>query len=352
MLGLTVSSVGHGSYLGALDEAARQGYRDATAAALAGGINLLDTASSYREQASERDVGDGIRAYLASGGRRDGFLVVTKAGFLHGDVDEVDAEAWFQREYVDSGVIAKGDILSSHCMTPSFVRHQVARSRRNLGLATLDAVLLHNVEHPLEWGVAETTYYAAVENAFLALEQEVDAGHLQSYGVATWDGFRVPPGTKGHLSLVKLVHAAGQARMRADQAAGHTPKAGQHHFRAIELPVNLAMAEAALVPTQPFRFGAQTILDSARELGMLVLASASLGQMRMRLDPELLGAFEAPTAAQAAMQFTRSVPGVTTALVGMGHPAHAVANAEFACARAPEPGTVKTLLGTGSIHGA
>jgi hypothetical protein len=36
----------------------------------------------------------------------------------------------------------------------------------------------------------------------------------------------------------------------------------------------------------------------------------------------------------------------------MGTPAHAKANAAFAASRAPEPRTVRTLLGTGSIHGA
>lgn len=351
-LGLTVSSLGHGSYLGETDAASRAAYADAVAAALSGGVNVLDTASSYREQASERDVGAGLRRFLAGGGQRDEVVVVTKAGFIHGDVDMPDAEAWFEHEYLDSGVLATGDVVQAHCMTPRFVTHQLARSRRNLGIDTIDVLLLHNVEHPLEWGVSEATFYQAVEAAFTALEQAVDAGHLRHYGVATWDGLRVPPGSRGHLQLVKLVHAAGQARMETDRKAGREPKAGNHHFKAIELPVNLAMAEAALVPTQPFRFGAQTALECAKDLGMMVLASASLGQMRMRLDPGLLGAFAADQPAHAALQFTRSVPGVTTALVGMGNPAHARSNTAFALARPPEPRTVKTLLGTGSIHGA
>jgi aryl-alcohol dehydrogenase-like predicted oxidoreductase len=118
--------------------------------------------------------------------------------------------------------------------------------------------------------------------------------------------------------------------------------------------VNLAMTEAALVPTQPFRFGAQTALDCARDLAMLVLSSASLMQMRVagRVPPEMAQAFGTRTDAETALQFTRSVPGVTTALVGMGDPAHAKSNAAFATSRAPEPRTVRTLLGTGSIHGA
>jgi aryl-alcohol dehydrogenase-like predicted oxidoreductase len=108
------------------------------------------------------------------------------------------------------------------------------------------------------------------------------------------------------------------------------------------------------VPTQPFRFGAQTALDCAKELGMLVLASASLMQMRVagQVPAEMREAFGTRTDAETALQFTRSVPGVTTALVGMADPAHARANAAFAASRAPEPRIVRTLLGTGSLHGA
>src|SRR5205085_2125918 len=141
-----------------------------------------------------------------------------------------------------------------------------------------------------------------------------------------WDGLRTGPGEKGHLSLVKLVHHAGQARLKAGG------KAGDHHFRAIELPVNLAMPEAFLKPTQPFRFGAQTPLAAAKDLGMLVLASASLVQMRVagRIPPEYAAALGTKDDAETALQFARSVPGVTAALVGMGWPQHAADNARFA----------------------
>ena len=71
-----------------------------------------------------------------------------------------------------------------------------------------------------------------------------------------------------------------------------------------------------------------------------------------RIPPEYAMALGTRGDAATALQFTRSVPGVTTALVGMGRPEHATANAAFATSHAPDSGTVKTLLGTGSIHGA
>lgn len=345
--GLTLSSLGMGTYLGETDPGSRLAYQEAAAAALGAGVNVLDTAANYRDQASERDLGRAIRHFVQGGGDRAGIVVATKAGFLHGDCDEADPEAWFQREYLDSGVLHKADVRSGHSIAPSYVRHELERSRRNLGLETLDVLFLHNVEHPLDWGVPEEAFYAHVEDAFESLERACDAGHLGMYGVATWDGLRTPPGERGHLSLVKLVHHAGQARMRVGG------RAGDHHFRALEMPVNVAMTEAYLRPTQPFRFGDQTVLQAAKELDMVVLASASLVQMRMagRLPPEYAAALGTAGDAETALQFTRSVPGVTTALVGMGRPEHARANAAFAARTPPAPAVVKTLLGTGSVHG-
>ncbi|MFO1535487.1 MAG: aldo/keto reductase, partial [Thermoplasmatota archaeon] len=158
---------------------------------------MLDTAANYRDQASERDLGRAIAAYIEGGGMREGVVVATKAGFLHGDCDEADQDAWFQREYVDSGVLRKGDVVSGHSLAPAFVAHQVERSRRNLGLECLDVVFLHNPEHPLEWGVPEAEFYARVEAAFEVLERACDAGTVQVYGVATWDGLRVTPDRQG-----------------------------------------------------------------------------------------------------------------------------------------------------------
>ncbi|HUR62733.1 MAG TPA: aldo/keto reductase [Candidatus Thermoplasmatota archaeon] len=344
--GLTVSSLGMGSYLGGTSPADRANYTNAAKVALANGVNLLDAAANYRDQASERDLGKAIAAHVR-GAARGGIVVCSKAGFLHGDCDVPDSDAWFQREYIDSGVLAKGDVLSGHSLAPGFLAHQLARSRKNLGLECIDVYFLHNPEHQLEWGVAPGEFYARMEAAFEVLERACDSGHIGMYGIATWDGLRVPPGEKGHLSLVKLVHHAGQARMKVGG------KAGGHHFRALQMPVNMVMTEAALVPTQPFRFGAQTTLDCAKELGMLVLASASLMQMRIagHVPPEMAKAFATTSDASTALQYTRSVPGVTTALVGMGRPEHAQQNAEFASRTSPEPGVVRTLLGTGSIHG-
>ncbi len=54
VMGLEIASLGIGTYLGGLDDAADAAYIDALVAAGESGINLFDCAISYRQQRSER----------------------------------------------------------------------------------------------------------------------------------------------------------------------------------------------------------------------------------------------------------------------------------------------------------
>jgi predicted aldo/keto reductase-like oxidoreductase len=75
------------------------------------------------------------------------------------------------------------------------------------------------------------------------------------------------------------------------------------------------------------------VLERAAQLGITVVASASLLQARFaRGLPESL-AVKFPglsTDAQRAIQFTRSTPGVSVALVGMSQAAHVSENLRVA----------------------
>ena len=55
--GLTVSTLGLGTYLGAPDEGTDKAYTSAVETAVHGGINFLDSAINYRHQRSERHSG-------------------------------------------------------------------------------------------------------------------------------------------------------------------------------------------------------------------------------------------------------------------------------------------------------
>ncbi len=71
------------------------------------------------------------------------------------------------------------------------------------------------------------------------------------------------------------------------------------------------------------------MLDAARELGITVMASASImqGRLARNLPDFVAAAFSGlETDAQHALQFVRSTPGIATALVGMTSPYHLAEN--------------------------
>src|SRR6185436_4134128 len=77
--GLTVSSIGIGTYLGDSTDEDDALYESAIARAIRSGVNLIDTAINYRSQRSERAIGAAIQQVLASGDvARDELVVCSK----------------------------------------------------------------------------------------------------------------------------------------------------------------------------------------------------------------------------------------------------------------------------------
>ncbi len=339
--GLTVSSLGFGSYLGKVTPEAREDYEASALTALRNGVNVLDTAINYRRQASERDLGRALERF----GHRDQVLVATKGGFLTGDVDrEGSNEEIVQEELLDPGVITLEDIVGGmHCMTPAYLRDQLHRSLQNLGVDAVDVYMVHNPETQLQHDVPRGTFEERLREAFVELERQVDAGRIGVYGLATWDGLRVPPDHDAHVGLERALELAVEARevVNAEDDVDRT-----HHLGAVELPVNLAMPEAGTEATQPWEGDLVTALEAAHRADLLVLASASLFQTRVlgRIHDEVRKHLDAEGDLEAAMEFARSAPGVTSALVGMGDPAHAEENTGLMTKREPMPDAVVEML--------
>ena len=318
--GLALSSVGIGTYLGPEDAATDVLYQDAVTRALELGINVVDTAVNYRHQRSERAIRTALGGAVARGiVQRDEVVVATKGGFIPFDgAVPRDARGWFTTTYLESGIVAPGEVAAGiHCMTPRYLADQIERSRANLGLETIDVYYVHNPETQLG-EVTRPEFLARIRAAFEALERAAREGTIGVYGTATWNGYRQDPQAREHLSLAELV------------AAARDVGGAEHHFRVIQVPYNLAMPEAFTRATQRVGEEAVSTLESARRLGMYVMASASVyqGQLTRGLPPlvaEILGGLE--TDAQRALQFVRSTPGIGTALVGMKSLAHVEENA-------------------------
>jgi len=315
MIGLSVSSIGIGTYLGDPDEETDRQYQAAIAAALRGGINLIDTAVNYRFQRSERVIGR-VLAEMESRGEihRDEIVVATKGGYITFDGEvPADPRGWFEERFIRTGIVNPQDVVEgSHCMTPRWLEAMLAMSCENLGLETIDIYYLHNPETQLN-SISRPEFLGRIRTAFETLERAAADGRIGVYGTATWNGYRIAPTERAWLSLEELWRIA------------HEVGGDHHHFRAIQFPYNLAMPEAVTMANQPVRSQRATTLAVAAAMGLGVCASASLLQGRLAggLPPILKEAFAGFTSdAQRSIQFVRSTPGINVALVGMKTAAH------------------------------
>lgn len=320
--GLTVSSIGIGTYLGNWDAATDANYTNSIARYVESGGNLIDTAANYRFQRSERNIGDALRILNEKGFGRDELVVCTKAGYLPFDGEPPrDVRRYFQENFVEKGIATFDDLVGgSHCMTPGYLESQINQSLENMNLACLDVFYLHNPESQLS-EIPESAFEARLARAFERLERLRENGKLRFYGAATWNGFRVQPGNNSYHSLEKMVNIARQI-------------GGERHgFRFIQLPFNLAMPEALLLPNQQFSGQVLSTVEAARNLDVTVVCSASIlqGKLARNLPAEVRETLGNPeTDALASLQFVRSTPFVTTALVGMSREKHVEENMRLA----------------------
>jgi predicted aldo/keto reductase-like oxidoreductase len=112
----------------------------------------------------------------------------------------------------------------------------------------------------------------------------------------------------------------------------HSVGGEHHHFRFVQLPFNLGMPEAVSLPTQHSHKEQVPAVQFGREHGLGVIGSASLyqGQLAHNLPEWLTEKIGMSSDVERALQFARSAPGLLTALVGMGKPAHVFENIKVA----------------------
>jgi hypothetical protein len=153
-----------------------------------------------------------------------------------------------------------------HSIHPEFLETQVEMSRERLGLETVDVYLLHNPEYFLEdqahhkpVGDAEhEEFYRRVREAFRFLEGKVAEGRIRWYGISS-NNFPAPVGAQTRTSLERCWEAAESVSLR-------------HHFRVVQLPMNLYESGGALERNN----GGRTVLEFAKEKGLGVLLNRPL----------------------------------------------------------------------------
>ncbi len=339
---LWLSSIGIGTYLGNADDSTDRAYTDAIVRAVELGGNVIDTASNYRFQRSERSIGKALQALTTQHGfSREELLICTKAGYIPFDgAPPRDVRTYLDEKFVQPGIARFEDFVGgSHCMTPSFLENQLRQSLENMNLDCVDVHYVHNPESQLGF-VAREDFYARLRRAFEFLEKAIAEGRIRMYGLATWNGFRVPPESREHHSLLRMVELAREV-------GGES-----HGFRFIQLPFNLGMPEALTLANQSIGEAGEgelvSVLEAAAVLGVTVVSSASILQGRVAQGlPETirepLGSLA--TDAQTAIQFVRSTPGITTALVGMSSRQHVEENLELVRVEPVHPEDFNRMFG-------
>jgi aryl-alcohol dehydrogenase-like predicted oxidoreductase len=147
--GLSLSSLGIGTYLGDVDAETDRLVENAISQSVSSGaVNVIDTAINYRFQRAERSVGRALARLIGDQvpGGREALLVCTKNGYLSSD-GELSLDFWnyIHNEFIKTGKLKPNEIAGeAHSMALPFLKDQLRRSRANLGLDCVDVLYLHN----------------------------------------------------------------------------------------------------------------------------------------------------------------------------------------------------------------
>ncbi|MGH7410403.1 MAG: aldo/keto reductase, partial [Candidatus Methylomirabilis sp.] len=265
--GLTTSKVGFGGYR--VDDETPE-HREALERALLNGCNLIDSSTNYMDGGSERCVGAVVGDLVRAGTLlREEVIVVSKIGYVQGQNLELAQE----REAKGKPFPEMVQYMDGcwHCIHPEFLREQLERSLTRLQLETLDICLLHNPEYflsdakkrgrgPLE--AIRDEFYRRVREAFIFFESQVAAGTIRWYGVSSNTAVS-PASDPEATSLTRMLAAAKEAGGPG------------HHFRVLQLPMNLFEAGGVLERNNG-PGNRQTVLEAAVEAGIGVLVNRPL----------------------------------------------------------------------------
>ena len=317
---LTLSSLGMGTYLGETDRETDILVSQAVEESVrSGAINVIDTAINYRFQKAERSVGNALRKMVEENSvKRSEIFLATKNGYLTPDGDlKMDFWKYVHENLVKTNIIKPNEISSGmHCMSVNYLKDQLQRSLRNLGVECVDLMYLHNAAEAQLSDISREEFFEKLRSVFTFYKDMRKEGKIRYYGLATWSCFRLPADDPGYLSLSEVVSVAKEVD-------------DDHGFKFIQLPFNLGMKEAFMLRNQNVDGEMLSTLEAAKKLGLGVFTSVPLLQGKL-LNPRALPNIEGiDKPALKCLQIARSAP-VICPLVGQKDSSHVKENVQIA----------------------
>lgn len=297
-------------------------YIESVKEAIRSGINLIDTASNYRYGMSEKEIGIALKE-LGDEVKREELIICSKGGFIQLEYPfPANPYEWIEENIIKKNLAKKEEIeLDQHCMAPDFLEWSCKKSLENMGIQSFDIYFLHNPEMQF-LRLGESAFYKEIEKVFQRFEKLVEEGLFHAYGVAVWNGFNSQTGEL--ISLEKLLKIA-------QKVGGEN-----HHFKYIQTPFNIAKTSIYTQETQSVAGESCTLLQAAHRLGIGVISSSSLLQMKLfqkPFSPEVGAILDESmtlqTDIQLALQFVRSTPSLISSLFGSIVPLHVKQNVQI-----------------------
>lgn len=234
--------------------------------AIQGGVTIIDTSTNYLDGSAERAIGLALASFDDK--IVQNIEIISKVGYIQGSNLREYHRAPFE------GVV-KYSPECYYSIEPEFIHDQLSESLNRLESKKISCYLLHNPEYYLldaiNRGVDRDErlddLYSRIYKAFVALENEVAQGRIDSYGISS-NSFSLKHGDEAFLPYEDLITLA--------QSASADVGNEKHSFSTIQLPVNLLEQEGLKCAKWAKRNGLRVIanrpLNAIYEGGMVRLS--------------------------------------------------------------------------------
>lgn len=278
---MSLQRLGFGTYRTTVKNAEHE---TALKEALNTGVRLIDTSSNYMNGEAEMLIGKVMADYASL---RPEVTIVDKFGYIQGENLKRHQEGL---QFDETVLYQEG---CYHCIHPDFMRDQLERSLNRLDGAGIDIYLLHNPEYylqhtvtaPEEVAEARVEMLRRIQAVFTALEKAVAAGRIGGYGISS-NSFSKSPDDLHFLPYKTLIDLANAAAKEAGSRS--------HHFKAVQLPINLletgGLACAAWAHERGLKVLVNRPLNAYDTEGMHRLASYPPSQTHELNEQNLLAA--------------------------------------------------------------